>query len=136
MRAGTAAGLAVRALRADAPPDLAAAAQALVDGAIHAVRAQPEFTFRESCPEEQPAQAFSTVYDNDRYRQLNALSEAQWGDTVRILGTSHTRNTPTRLSIHKICRRIIFCPSNESFVIELSFPLNNLVIIKNVIILF
>ncbi|XP_045447444.1 beta-1-syntrophin [Melitaea cinxia] len=46
VRAGTAAGLAVRALRADAPPDLAAAAGALVDGAIHAVRAQPEFTFR------------------------------------------------------------------------------------------
>lgn len=47
LRAGTPAGLAVRALRADTPHDLAAVAGALVDGAHHAVRAMPEFTFRE-----------------------------------------------------------------------------------------
>ncbi|KAL0880826.1 hypothetical protein ABMA27_002011 [Loxostege sticticalis] len=46
LRAGTPAGLCVRALRADTPHDLAAVAGALVDGAHHAVRAQPEFTFR------------------------------------------------------------------------------------------
>ncbi|CAH0702532.1 unnamed protein product [Spodoptera exigua] len=46
LRAGTPAGLAVRALRADTPHDLAAVAGALVDGAHHAVRAMPEFTFR------------------------------------------------------------------------------------------
>ncbi|XP_072938688.1 beta-1-syntrophin [Epargyreus clarus] len=46
VRAGTPGGLAVRALRADTPHDLAAVAGALVDGAHHAVRAQPEFTFR------------------------------------------------------------------------------------------
>lgn len=46
VRAGTPAGLVVRALRADTAPDLAAVAGALVDGAHHAVRAQPEFTFR------------------------------------------------------------------------------------------
>ncbi|KAJ2949902.1 hypothetical protein O0L34_g11221 [Tuta absoluta] len=45
LRAGTPAGLVVRALRADTPHDLAAVAGALVDGAHHAVRAQ-EFTFR------------------------------------------------------------------------------------------
>lgn len=45
VRAGTPAGLAVRALRADTPHDLAAVAGALVDGAHHAVRSQPEFTF-------------------------------------------------------------------------------------------
>ncbi|XP_026315684.1 beta-1-syntrophin [Hyposmocoma kahamanoa] len=45
VRAGTPAGLLVRALRADAPHDLAAVAGALVDGAHHAVRSQ-EFTFR------------------------------------------------------------------------------------------
>ncbi|XP_068632482.1 beta-1-syntrophin [Battus philenor] len=46
VRAGTPSGLCVRALRADTPHDLAAVAGALVDGAHHAVRAQPEFTFR------------------------------------------------------------------------------------------
>ncbi|XP_047508813.1 beta-1-syntrophin isoform X2 [Pieris napi] len=46
VRAGTPAGLAVRSLRADTPHDLAEVAGALVDGAHHAVREQPEFTFR------------------------------------------------------------------------------------------
>ncbi|XP_041982789.1 beta-1-syntrophin isoform X1 [Aricia agestis] len=46
VRAGTPAGLCVRALRADTPHDLAAVAGALVDGAHAAVTSQPEFTFR------------------------------------------------------------------------------------------